>query len=610
MTALAGLFLAASLATVCGNLNLPVDPSWAAVFICGLPLLYLALSELFHEKRVGSELLVSVAMIACIYIGELFAAGEVAFLMAIGAILEERTVEKARQGVKKLLSLAPRQGRRIAAPGGNAAASMVPVEEIGRGDFLRVLPGETIPVDGVILAGASSVDQSAITGESLPVDKSVGDSVFSGSVNRFGSIDIEATRVGEDSSLQKLIRMVREAEKNKAPLQRIVDRWAAWLVPLALLIAVGVYLGTGDLIRAVTVLVVFCPCALALATPTSIMAAIGQAAKQGVLIKSGGALENMGKADKIAFDKTGTLTRGTLSVSDIISVAPERTAEDLLRLAASAEAFSEHPLGRAVVASAGESGLSPMLAEDFAMLPGKGVRAVVEKESVLLGSGAYLRENGIELDDKAGEMLEKLRGQGKAVILVASGGLFVGALALSDTLRREAGPMVERLRALGADVVLLTGDHARTASWFSKQAGITDVHADLLPEQKVECIRKLQEQGHKVCMIGDGVNDAPALKTADVGVAMGTMGSDIAIEAADIALMGDNISKIPYLKRLSLTTVSTIKFNIAASMLINLAGIVLSVMGLLNPMAGAFIHNAGSLLVVLNAARLYEKKMG
>lgn len=609
MTLVGGAFLAASLIILLGNLSVPVDPAWVTVLICGLPLLYLALTRVFFERRISSALLISIAMLACIYIGELFAAGEVAFIMAIGAILEDKTVEKAKKGIKELINLAPQQGRRITAHGEAFNEEMVPIENIRRGDLLRVLPGETIPVDGTIRVGTTSIDQSVMTGESLPVDKTVDDGVFSGTINRFGAVDIEATKVGEDSSLQKLIRMVQDAENNQAPMQRIVDKWASWLVPIAIVIAVGAYFGTGDIVRAVTVLVVFCPCALALATPTSIMAAIGQATKHGVLIKSGEALENMGKVDIIAFDKTGTLTHGTLVVSDIVSFLPEKTSADLLQLAASVEALSEHPLGKAIVARAKEKNLTLAKVDDFIMTPGKGIRAGVEGKTAILGHMGYLQEQAVTIDDDVRSALEELRMQGKAVVLVALDGVCAGMVALSDSLRKNAQGMVERLNSMGTGVVLLTGDHAQTAKYFSTQAGITTVHSELLPEQKVAHIQEMQRQGHTVCMIGDGVNDAPALKTANVGVAMGTMGSDIAIDAADIALMGDDISKIPYLKRLSNATVNTIKFNISMSMVINFAAIALSVVGLLTPITGALVHNAGSVLVVLNAARLYDRKL-
>lgn len=586
---------------------LPFDPAWITIIISGIPLLYLAVWRIIYNpgiSKISSALLITIAMFAAIAIGDLFAAGEVAFIMAIGAILEEMTTNRAKKGLKKLISLAPTQGRRLK----DGKEEMIPAAEIRQDDVLRILPGETIPVDGKILTGETSVDQSIMTGESLPVDKSVGDEVFCGTINRFGSIDITATKVGEDSSLQKLIRMVQDAENKQAPMQRIADKVASWLVPVALLIAIGAYIGTGNIVTAVTVLVVFCPCALVLATPTAIMAAIGQATKHGVIIKSGEALEKMGKVDTIAFDKTGTLTYGRLDVSDILPFDKNLDEMSLLALTASAEAKSEHPLGKAIVSCANEKGLSLTESSAFKMITGKGIYAEISGEKLFCGNEKFLKENGVAIDDTVQTVLMKLRTQGKASILVASGTRCIGVIALSDVLRPEAKDMVSRLSSMHTRTVLLTGDNEKTANYFAEQVGISEVRAELLPEEKVQSIEELQRENHKVCMIGDGVNDAPALKTAEVSVAMGNMGSDIAIDAADIALMSDDISKIPYLKRLSNATVATIKFSITLSMCINFVAIVLSLLQLLNPTTGALVHNAGSCFVVLIAALLYDRK--
>ena len=615
MTIVAGIFLLFDLVPHLaeefgGSIDLhifPIDPAWVTVVISGLPLLYLAVWRIIHNpgiSKISSALLISIAMFAAIAIGDLFAAGEVAFIMALGALLEDATTNRAKKGLQKLLTLAPTQGRRIR--GGKE--ELVPAEQIQKGDLLRILPGETIPVDGAIVSGETSVDQSIMTGESLPVDKTVGDDVFCGTINRFGSIDITATKVGEDSSLQKLIRMVQDAENKQAPMQRIADRAASWLVPVALLIAILAYVFSGNIVTAVTVLVVFCPCALVLATPTAIMAAIGQATKHGVIIKSGEALEKMGKVDTIAFDKTGTLTYGRLEVSDVRPTSDEFTQEDLLILAASAEGKSEHPLGKAIVAHAKAQSLSLLDSQSFHMDAGKGITAQIGEKHLLCGSEKYLREHEIPLDDLANAVLDQLRTEGKASILVAAEGKCIGIIGLSDVLRPEAKDMVARLDAMHTKTVLLTGDNRKTADYFAGQVGIAEVRAELLPEEKVGSIESLRKEGRKVCMIGDGVNDAPALKTADVGVAMGSMGSDIAVEAADIALMGDDISKIPYLKRLSNATVATIKLSITLSMCINAAAIVLSLLELLNPTTGALVHNAGSCFVVLIAALLYDRK--
>ena len=608
MTVTGGVFLAVSLVMMLSGIEFPVDPAWITVLICGVPLVYLALTRLLWQKWISSALLITIAMIAAISIGELFAAGEVAFIMAIGAILEDLTVARAKKGIGKLISLVPQTGRRIRTVAGKEKLQEVRADEIRVGDLLRVLPGEAIPVDGEIFAGNTSVDQSVMTGESLPVDKKTGDTVFCGTINRFGAIDIRAMQVGKDSSLQKMIDLVKEAENKQAPTQRIVDRWATRLVPIALLIAVATYLITWDVNRAVTVLVVFCSCALVLATPTSIMAAIGQATKKGVLIKSGEALEKMGKVDCVAFDKTGTLTFGRLEVCDMIPASEEISENELLKLAASVETRSEHPLGKAIISFAAERHITLAEPENFIMSPGKGVSAQISGKNVFCGSSAYLRENGAAISGGLEKTLEKLRSEGKASVLTACGKVCVGIVALSDILRPAAPDVVARVKTLGTDVVLLTGDHTQAAEYFAGRTGIAKVKAELLPEQKVAAIQELKDQNHTVCMIGDGVNDAPALKTADVGVAMGSMGSAIAVEAADIALMSDDIDRIPYLKRLSNSTIATIKFNICLSMAINFVAIALSVAGVLNPITGALVHNAGSVLVVLNAALLYDRK--
>ena len=586
---------------------LPFDPAWVTIVISGIPLLYLAIWRIIHNpgiSKISSALLICIAMFAAIAIGDLFAAGEVVFIMAIGALLEEATTNRAKKGLKKLISLAPTKGRRLK----DGKEEMIPAEEIRQGDILRILPGETIPVDGTIISGETSVDQSIMTGESLPVDKGVGEEVFCGTINRFGSIDISATKVGENSSLQKLIRMVQDAENKQAPMQRIADKVASWLVPVALLIAILAYVFSGNIVTAVTVLVVFCPCALVLATPTAIMAAIGQATKHGVIIKSGEALEKMGKVDTIAFDKTGTLTYGRLDVSDMISFDESISETDLLSLAASAEAKSEHPLGKAIVAYAKAKEVPLAESTAFRMTTGKGIFAEVDNRRLRCGNEKFLTEKGVWIDNKVQSALERLRTQGKASVLVAENQKCIGVIALSDVLRPEAKDMVSRLSDMHTRTVLLTGDHQKTADYFAQQVGISEVRAELLPQEKVQSIEKLQAENHKVCMIGDGVNDAPALKTADVSVAMGSMGSDIAVDAAEVALMSDDISKIPYLKRLSNATVKTIKASITLSMCINFAAIVLSLMEVLTPTTGALVHNAGSCFVVLIAALLYDRK--
>lgn len=607
MTVVGGIFLVFSFVLQGAGAALPFEPAWITVFICGIPLLYLAVWRVICNsgiRKISSALLITLAMFAAIGVGDLFAAGEVAFIMALGAVLEDMTTERAKKGLKKLIALSPTQSRRII----DGKEEIIPVEKIKCEDFLRILPGEIIPVDGIIINGETSIDQSNMTGESLPVDKGIGEEVFSGTINCFGTIDIIVSKVGEDSSLQKLIHMVQEAESKQAPMQRIADWCASWLVPVALTIAIIAGLATGDIVRAVTVLVVFCPCALVLATPTAIMAAIGQAAKHGVIIKSGEALEKMGSVDTIAFDKTGTLTCGRPEVCDVLSFDENTDEAMLLSLAASVEAKSEHPLGKAIVACAKDRKVSIIESAYFQMTSGKGVSAEVYGQKLYCGNETYLKENGVIIGKAIYTELEQLRTEGKVSILAAKGEHCIGILALSDVVRPAAKSAISKLTEMQVRTVLLTGDNKRTGDYFAGRVGISEVYAELLPEDKVKYIEQLQSGGRKVCMIGDGVNDAPALKTANVGVAMGSMGSDIAVEAADIALMSDDISKILYLKQLSNAAIKTIRFSIALSMSINFIAVTLSVLGALTPTTGALIHNAGSCLVVLIAALLYDRK--
>ena len=605
MTVLGGVFLLASF--VLPRMGFPWGEAlaWGCVAVCGTPLLYLALRRLAVNQgiaKISSALLISIAMIAAILIGDLFAAGEVAFIMELGALLEDATVNRAKKGLKSLLSITPQKARRVR----GTDVEIVETAQIVPGDVVRVLPGEAIPADGTIVCGETSVDQSVVTGESLPVDKRPGDEVFCGTINRFGSVDITVTKTGEDSSLQKLVRLVAEAESRQAPAQRIADRWASWLVPVALLIAVAVYVVTGEVVRAVTVLVVFCPCALVLATPTAVVAAVGQAAKHGVIVKSGEALEKIGKAGIMAFDKTGTLTTGELEVCDVIPLT-ELGEDELLSIGASVESRSEHPLGAAIVRAGRERRLPLREAQQFRMFAGKGVTALVDGERYFCGGERFLEENGIVPDAAGKDALSKLHDSGKAPVAVADGQRVLGIIALSDTVRPDAAEAVKRLAKMGVRSVLLTGDNRRAADFFAQSAGISEVRAELLPEEKVEHVIRLKQSGC-VCMIGDGVNDAPALKAADAGIAMGAFGSELAVEAADAALMTDDLMKLPYLKWLARETVKTIRLAISLSMGINAVAVSLSAAGVLTPTAGALVHNAGSCFVVLLAALLYDRK--
>ena len=465
-----------------------------------------------------------------------------------------------------------------------------------------MLPGESVPVDGMIVSGQTSINQAVMTGESLPVDKTVGDAVSSGTVNQFGAFEMEATKVGEDSSIQRMIRLVQSADAGKAKIVGLADRWATWIVVIALSAAALTWLISGQVIRAVTILVVFCPCALVLATPTAIMAAIGNATKHGFLVREGDALERLANAKVIAFDKTGTLTYGTPEVTAVESVCETLEKEAVYRLAASAEQFSEHPLGKAIVRCCRKTGAELATAEDFEMIPGRGVCARIEGRQILAGNPELLREHGAAIG--AVPSAEGYIRQGCTVTYVAVDGVFIGFLALSDTLRKESAATIAALQRLGVRPVLLTGDHENAAKSIAGKLQIDEVRANCLPEDKLSAIGGYQAEGLPVCMIGDGVNDAPALKKSDVGIAMGGVGSDIAVDAADIALVDDEVRELPHLIALSRRMMTTIKLNMTFSMTLNFIAIALAIIGTLNPVVGALVHNAGSVLVITNSALL------
>ena len=582
-------------------LPLPFDAAWVAIVLCGIPIVLEALIGLITAFDIKADVLVSLALIASVLIGEDFAAGEVAFIMQLGALLEDVTVARARAGIEKLVHLTPQTARVVRDDGEN----IVPAEQVRVGDRLRVLPGESIPVDGVITSGQTSINQAVMTGESLPVDKTVGDEVSSGTVNQYGAFEMRATKVGEDSSIQRMIRLVQSADAGKARIVGQADRWATWIVVIALTAAALTWLITGEIIRAVTILVVFCPCALVLATPTAIMAAIGNATRHGFLVREGDALERLAAVRKIAFDKTGTLTYGTPRVVAVASALAGLDRAGLYALAAGAEQLSEHPLGKAVVAGYREENSGEIApAESFEMLPGRGVSAVVDGRRVLAGNPQLLADHGVAVSPDAER--QRLLEEGATMIYVAVDGVFAGYLALSDTLRAESAATIAALEAAGVRPVLQTGDHESAAGAIAARLGIREVRAGCLPEDKLEEIGRWQRDGVHVCMIGDGVNDAPALKKADVGIAMGGVGSDIAVEAADIALVDDEVKELPHLMALSRRMMSTIRMNLTFSMGLNFLAIFLAMAGTLNPVVGALVHNAGSVAVILNSALLLK----
>lgn len=580
---------------------LPFDIAWVAIILCGLPIIIEAIIGLVTEFDIKADVLVSLALIAAVATGEIFAAAEVAFIMQIGALLEDITVAKARAGIEKLVNLTPQEARVLTASG----AQFVKADEVQVGDILRVLPGETIPVDGEIIAGETSINQAVLTGESLPVDKTVGDMVSSGTVNQFGSFDMRAVKVGEDSSIQRMIRLVQSADAGKAKIVGLADRWATWVVVIALLSAIGTWAVTGEILRAVTILVVFCPCALVLATPTAIMAAIGNATKHGFLVREGDALERLANVKTVTFDKTGTLTFGMLKVIavELIDSPVGCTSDSVYRLAASLEALSEHPLGKAIVKSFKEGSKTDILpVTEFKMLPGRGVSGKIASQLIVAGNERMMAEAGIEIASSVKTSGASYLDQGGTIVYVAVGQYLVGYLVLADTVRSESQAVIDKLNRIGVETVLLTGDNESAAYTIGSQLGIRSIRANCLPEDKLNYIESHENQS--ICMIGDGINDAPALKKAQVGIAMSGVGSDIAVDAADIALVDDEIKELPHLMALSKRMMSTIKWNLVFAMILNFTAIGLSFPGILTPLTGALVHNAGSVLVIINSALL------
>lgn len=579
-----------------------VDMAWIAILFCGIPIIKGAIEGLISEFDIKADVLVSMALIASIIIGEVFAAGEVAVIMQIGAFLEEFTVRKSRKGIEKLVHLTPTLARVIT---GNEEKT-IPAKDVKINDILRVNPGETIPVDGIITKGKTSIDNSIMSGESIPLELAEGDNVYSGAVNRFGSFEMKATKVGEDSSIQRMIKLVQSADASKAKIVNLADKWATYIVIAAFSTALLTWIITHQIIRSVTILVVFCPCALVLATPTAIVAAIGNASKRGILVKEGDALEKLSMVDKIAFDKTGTLTYGKLRVEKVESLLKNIKREELYEMMASAELYSEHPLGKAIVSSFKETyNREIKRPEEFKMIPGRGVIAKVNNKKIVAGNKHLLLDEKIKREELK-TIREKFRNQGKSIVYIAINGKIGGYIILSDKLREESPSVIENIKSLNVEPVLLTGDNKYVSEKISSKVNIEEVKSECFPEDKLNLIDEYQEKNEMVCMVGDGVNDAPSLKKAFVGIAMGGVGSDIAIEAADIVLVRDDISNLPHLFKLSKHMMKIIKINLTFSMLLNFIAVILAMTGMLNPVIGALVHNAGSVIVIINSALLLK----
>ncbi|MDQ0203043.1 heavy metal translocating P-type ATPase [Pectinatus haikarae] len=577
------------------------DMAWIAIFLCGIPIIREAASKLISSFDIKADILVSIALIASVSIGEFFAAGEIALIMKLGSLLEEITVARAKAGIENLLHLTPQTARKIL----NGQEMTISAEKVAVDDILRVFPGEMISVDGIIVSGTTSVDQAVMTGESLPVDKNPGDTVLSGTTNLFGSFDMKATRVGNDSSIQRIVQLVRSADAGKAKIVGLADRWATWIVIAALITSLLTWFITGEIIRAVTILVVFCPCALVLATPTAIVAAIGNATKHNILIKNGDALERLASVSKIVFDKTGTLTCGSLQLSGMQKFSSDYTEDELFTYAATIESRSEHPLGKAMVSAYYEKPEQNLFSlENFQIFPGRGLQATINGKNIIAGNIRMLSEQQIHISRLYHSFIEKYLTDGYTIIYMAVDGILAAIFTLTDTLRPDIKKTIASIKECGFTTALLTGDNEYSAKNAAVHSGVDSVHANCLPADKLKQIDTYQQSGNKICMIGDGVNDAPALKKAFVGIAMGETGSDIAIDAADITLINDSIKEVPHLLYLAKKMMTTIKFNLTFSMLLNFLAVIMAATGFLDPVAGALVHNAGSVFVIINSSLL------
>ena len=562
--------------------------SWIAVLLCGIPIIKECIDSLIKEFDLKADLLVSLAIISSIIIGEVFAAGEIATIMAIGGFLEEYTVTKTQGRIEELVKITPKIATRIK----NGIEEKISVENVQVGDILKVLPGERIPTDGVIIHGETSIDQSTLTGESLPVDKTKNDEVYSGTINLYGSFTMKTTKISQESSLQKLIRLVESSKPENSKIVRTADKWATLIVVLAFIAAILTYLFTFEIIRSVTILVVFCPCALVLATPTAIMAAIGNLTKYGILVKDGESLEELAHVSEFIFDKTGTLTYGAPKIVKIISDDPK----ELMYLLASLESKSEHPLAKAIVNHYDNNAFA--IVENFKMHIGKGVSGRIDGSKIIAGNEKLLESENIPIQSPNEST------HGEIIIYVAKEGELIGKVYLADTLRETSKQTIQNLKRMRIKTTLLTGDNEKTAKYIAKKIKIRNVKFNCLPEDKTNYIAQEQILGHKVAMIGDGINDAPSLKKANVGISMGNIGSDISVEAANIALINDNIEDIHQLIGIARKTIKIININIGCALILNMIAMALAILGILNPIEGALIHNIGSVIVILYSTTL------
>lgn len=572
-----------------------------AVIIGGYPLIKHACLDL-KGKAITADVFMALGVMAATAIGEFRSAAIIAFFMLISEFIDSFTIEKSRKAIKDLMDMAPKTAR---VKKGDTEVD-VPVEEVKKGDIVVVRPGEKIPVEGIIISGRGSINQSPITGESIPVEKKEGDTVYAATINQLGVLFIKVTHTGEDTTYARIIKLVEEAESSKAPVQRIADKFASYFTPAILAIATLTFLFTWKITNAIAVIVVACPCTVAIATPLAVVASMGRAAKKGIIIKGGRYLEALAKVNTIVMDKTGTVTMGDPVVTDIKGFA-EHCDEEIISCAAALERYSEHPLAKAIIKKASEMAVAVPEPEQYKVIPGMGIQAVVNGKTIILGSREMLRDKNIILSEGIEKYIIEKEEEGKTALLLSHDGIVCGVICVADVVREESIEAIASLKRLGFDdPIMLTGDNPRTASAIASSLGIKNVKAQLLPEDKLNTIKELASRGKRVLMVGDGINDAPALAQAHVGIAMGAVGSDAAIEASDVALMRDEWRQIPEAVIIGRKTFNVIKQNLTLGIVFNLVGITLASTGILSPAMAAVAHVMPDMLVFLNSLRLFR----
>ena len=572
----------------------------SAAVLSGYPIVRNSVASTITNKKLNAEVLVTCALIASIWVGEYLAGAIVVLMMNVGELLEDITIAKTGEAVRSLMELEAETARVIR--DGNELE--IDIDEVRIGDLVLVKPGEKIPIDGTIKEGRGEVNQAPITGESTFIVKEVGDDVFGGTLNQVGVLKVEVTRVATETTLSKIIDLVHKAQAAKPPIERIADHFASWFTPTMLALSCLVWLITGEVLRAVTVLVVACPCALVIATPTAVVAGIGNAARRGILIKGGAILEVIGKLTTFVFDKTGTLTYGTPTVR-LVRGFGGVSEKEVLSLAGTAEKHSEHPLADAILKCCQEKEAWPFDPDKTEVIVGRGILAKKDGKEIIVGNERLFTDKGIVLTPEAKTFLDDMSSSGSTGVMIGHETRIVGGIGIADVLKTEVHQSIQDIKKLGIKkVLMLTGDNKNVAQTISEGAGLDEIVADLLPKDKLEYIKKLKSQGDKVAMVGDGINDAPSLVEADVGIAMGVVGTDAAIEAADIALTGDDLNKVSEAIALSRKTVSVIKQSLFISIAINGFALILASLGSIGPIVGAIVHNVGSIVVVGNSSRL------